>query len=124
MTRVLIVDDHSFFRRTLAELINAVDDLELVGECCDGAEVSTAVADRDPDVVLMDVRMSSMSGIEAARSLQQQGCRAQVIMLSSEDSSGVRAAAREAGAVGYLLKGGPLDDVLDAIRQVAREAPG
>jgi DNA-binding NarL/FixJ family response regulator len=124
MTRVLIVDDHSFFRRTLADLIDAADDLELVGECCDGAEVSTAVADRDPDVILMDVQMKRASGIEAARSLKQQGCRAQVIMLSSDDSSGTRAAAREAGAVNYLLKGGHLGDVLDAIRQVVREAPG
>jgi DNA-binding NarL/FixJ family response regulator len=122
MTRVLIVDDHSFFRRTLADLIGASGDLEVVGQCGDGAEVTTAVTALRPDVILMDVRMGHVSGIDAAQSLKQQGSGARVIMLSSDDRSGTRAAARDAGAVGYLVKGGHLDEVLDAIRQVARGA--
>jgi DNA-binding NarL/FixJ family response regulator len=119
MIRVLVVDDHNFFRSTLADVIEACDDLELAGQCSDGVEVAAAVADLRPDVIVMDVRMSHMSGIEAARAMKQDGDAPAVIMLSSDDSARVRAAAREAAAVGYLLKGGHVDEVLEAIRQAA-----
>jgi DNA-binding NarL/FixJ family response regulator len=122
MTRVLVVDDHVFLRRMLTDLIGASDDLEVVGECSDGTEVSAAVVALSPDVVLMDVQMDRMSGIDAARSLQQQGAAARVLMLSGETGSSTQAAARDAGAVGYLVKGTHLGQVLDAVRRVAAGA--
>ena len=119
MTRVLVVDDHLFFRQTLADLLDMTDDLEVVGSCSDGTEVAEAVAALQPDVVLMDVRMKEMSGIEAAGVLQDQGATARVLILSSDHAPSTRAAARSAGAVGFLLKGNKPTEVLDAVRAVA-----
>lgn len=120
MTRVLVVDDHLFFRQTLADLLDMTDDLEVVGACSDGTEVADAVAALQPDVVVMDVRMKEMSGIEAAGVLQTQGAAARVLMLSSDHAPSTRAAARSAGAVGFLLKGNRPAEMLEAVRQVAR----
>jgi DNA-binding NarL/FixJ family response regulator len=119
MTAVLVVDDHPFFRTCLVELINASGDLEVVGECTDGTEVAAAVPALRPEVVLMDVRMGEMSGLEAAATLQRQGHAASVIMLTSDTAVSSQAAARAHGAAGYLIKGHHPDRVLDAIRQVA-----
>jgi DNA-binding NarL/FixJ family response regulator len=120
MTRVLVVDDHRFFRQTLVELVAATEDLEVVGECSDGSEVLAAVATLRPQVVLMDLHMQRMSGIEAAASLREEGSDARVIMLSSDCALGRQAAARSNGVAGYLLKGTPLEQLLDAVRHVAR----
>lgn len=119
MTRVLIVDDHDFFRGCLVDLVNASHDLEAVGECTDGAEVAAAVLELNPHVVLMDVRMRSISGLEAAALLQQAGASARVLMLSSDTARSSRAAAQASGAAGYLYKGADGSQVLDAIRRVA-----
>ena len=122
MTRVLIVDDHPFLRQVLTDVVNASGDLEVVGECSDGADVPAAVAALRPDVVVMDVRMEQVSGIDATALLKQQGSDARVLMLSSETAPHLQAAAREAGAAGYLAKGTAPDQLLDAIREVARGA--
>lgn len=119
MTRVLIVDDHDFFRGCLVDLVNASPDLEAAGECSDGGEVAEAVLELRPDVVLMDVRMRSTSGLEAAAMLQQIGTAARVLMFSSDTARSSRAAAQANGASGYLFKGAEGDQVLDAIRRVA-----
>jgi DNA-binding NarL/FixJ family response regulator len=119
MTRVLVVDDHSFFRFCLVDCINASGDLEVVGQCADGTEAAAAVPAIQPEVVLMDVRMGKTSGLEAAATLQQQGNAARVIMLTSDTAASSQAAARACGAVGYLFKGHHPDGVLDAIRRVA-----
>ncbi len=119
MTRVLVVDDHDFLRSTLVDLLNASDDLEAVGECSDGAGVAEAVAALDPHIVLMDVRMTTRSGLEAAADLQRQGSTARVIFFSSDPVSRNRAAAEALGAVGYLAKGADATQVLDAVRHVA-----
>jgi DNA-binding NarL/FixJ family response regulator len=119
MTPVLIVDDHPFFRSCLVDLINATDDLEVVGECGDGTEVAAAVPALRPRVVLMDVQMGKMSGLEAAATLQRQGHAAAVIMLTSDTAASTQAAARAHGAAGYLVKGHQPDRTLDAIRRVA-----
>ena len=119
MTPVLVVDDHPFFRTCLVDLINASGDLQVVGECADGTEVAAAVPALTPAVVLMDVNMSEMSGLEAAAILQRQGSAASVIMLSSDTSHTSRASARAYGAAGYLIKGGHPDLTLQAIRRVA-----
>ena len=119
VTRVLIVDDHDFFRGCLVDLVNASHDLEAVGECSDGAEVPEAVLELQPDVVLMGVRMRSVSGLEAAAALQRLGAPARVLILSSDTARSSRATAAAHGVAGYLYKGSEGELVLDAIRRVA-----
>jgi DNA-binding NarL/FixJ family response regulator len=116
---VLIVDDHDFFRGCLVDLVNASQDLEAVGECTDGAEVASAVRELHPHVVLMDVRMGAVSGIEAVSALQREDAAARVIMLTSDTAASTRVAAEVNGAVGYLIKGSDAGLVLEAIRHVA-----
>jgi DNA-binding NarL/FixJ family response regulator len=119
MIRVLIVDDHEFFRQCLVGVINGSDGLEAVGECGDGAEVAAAVRELGPHVVLMDIRMSAMSGIDATAALRDDHASARVIMLTSDMAHTSRAAARANGAAGYLLKGSGADALVDAVRGVA-----
>ena len=119
MIRVLVVDDHSFFRQTMVEVLNVDDDLHVVGECSDGTDVAAAVAELRPDVVLMDVRMQKMSGLEAARVLQSQGAGVRVLMLSSDSAPSTLAEARSSGAAGFLVKGLNPALVAQAVRRVA-----
>ena len=119
MTRVLIVDDHPFFRNCLVDLVSGSGDLTVVGECADGAAVAAAVAELEPRVVVMDIRMRTMSGLEAAAILQRQAPTARVLMLTSDASATSRCAARSCGAAGYLHKGGDGGELLDAIRLLA-----
>jgi DNA-binding NarL/FixJ family response regulator len=116
---VLIVEDHPFFRECLVDIINASDDLEAVGECRDGSEVTAAARGLVPDVVLMDLRMPAMSGIEATAALQHDQPGARVLMLTSDPADTSRQAARANGAAGYLLKGWGGGVVVRAIRHVA-----
>jgi DNA-binding NarL/FixJ family response regulator len=118
--RVLVVDDHDFFRACLVDVINGGDGLQAVGECTDGDEVVAAVRELRPHVVLMDVRMGAMSGLEAAAALQREQSDARVIMLTSDTADTSRAAARARGAAGYLFKGHCADGVVDAVRRVAQ----
>src|SRR4051794_13985252 len=120
MTQVLVVDDYAFFRGCLVDLVNASEDLEVVGECADGSEVAAAVHELRPDVVVMDVRMPTVSGIDAAAHVGGINSTTRVIMLTSDTADSSRAAARANGAAGYLIKGNNPDLVLDAIREVAR----
>ena len=119
MTRVLVVDDHDFFRCCLVDLLNSSPDLVAVGECVDGAGVAAAAQELSPQVVLMDVRMGARSGIEAISDLQASGSTARVIMLTSDTAPSTREAAEANGAVGYLIKGADAAHVLDAVRHVA-----
>ena len=120
MTRVLVVDDHDFFRGCLVDLVNATADLEAVGECTDGSQVTAAVRALQPHVVLMDVRMGVVSGIEAMAALQREQLETRVIILTSDTAPSTRTAAQANGAVGYLAKGAEADTVLDAVRRVAQ----
>ena len=119
MIRVLVAEDHQFFRQCLVDIINASDGLEAVGECTDGSEVAAAVQELGPHVILMDLRMGSMSGIEATAALHRTQTTARVLMLTSDPTNTSRAAARTNGAAGYLLKGTGADLMLRAIHHVA-----
>lgn len=119
MTRVLIVDDHEFFRGCLAGLIDGSGDFEVVGECADGAEVVEAVAALRAEIVVMDVRMARVSGIEATAMLHREEPTARVLMLTGESCERSRDAARAQGAAGYLVKGIGHDLLLAALRRVA-----
>ncbi|SDS99563.1 DNA-binding response regulator, NarL/FixJ family, contains REC and HTH domains [Friedmanniella luteola] len=119
MIRVLVVDDHAFFRGCLVSLIGDSADFEVVGECADGVEVVEAVAALRPDIVLMDVQMTTMSGIEAMAMLHREDPSVRVVMLTSDVADSSRAAARGRGAMGYLVKGCRPALILAALRRVA-----
>ncbi|MDF5751370.1 response regulator transcription factor [Spongiactinospora sp. TRM90649] len=116
--RVLIVDDHALIRRSLELALSAESDIEVVGEASDGKE-AVELADRLlPDVVLMDVRMPRLSGIEATRSIKESVPSTRMIMLTVSDEEEDLFEAIKAGATGYLLKDVQLDEVPDAVRGV------
>ena len=117
--RVLVADDHPFFRQGLRTLVDASQELELVGEATDGREAVRLARESAPDVVLMDLRMPGLSGIEATRAVVAADPDIRVLVLTMyEDDDSVFAAMR-AGARGYLLKGAGEAEVLRAIRAVA-----
>jgi DNA-binding NarL/FixJ family response regulator len=118
--RVLLVDDHQLVRAGLSTLIDSADDLQVAGAVADGAQ-ALAAADRDrPDVVLMDLAMPVMDGVEATRRLHERSPDIPVLVLTSfSDTARIRAAL-DAGARGYLLKDSEPQALLDGIRAVAR----
>jgi DNA-binding NarL/FixJ family response regulator len=118
--RVLIADDHPFFRDGLRVLLEATTDTELVGEASDGDEVISLAQNLRPDVILMDLRMPGLGGIEATRKILRENPEVGILVVTMvEDDDSVFAAMR-AGARGYLLKGADRDEMLLAIRTVAR----
>jgi two-component system NarL family response regulator len=118
--RVLIADDHELFRRGLERVFETEPDLEVVGEASDGAEALARATTLEPDVVLMDVRMPELDGIEATQRIRDALDRVKVVMLTgSEDEEDLFAAVR-AGANGYLLKDGAINEIADTVRAVAR----
>jgi DNA-binding NarL/FixJ family response regulator len=117
---VLIADDHTLFRDGLVALLNSVDDIRVVGTAQDGLEAVQQAAASQPDVILMDILMPELNGIEATRTIIQASPHIGVIMLTMfEDDESIFSAMR-AGARGYILKGADQDDVLRAIRAVDR----
>ncbi|XVU28697.1 response regulator [Actinoplanes sp. CA-054009] len=120
MTRVLIVDDQALFREALAVLLGVVDDLEVAGEAGDGDEALAQVARTSPDVVLMDLRMPVLDGIEATRRIRSAHPATQVIALTTFDDDADVFAALRAGAVGYLLKDVSSERLVEAVRAAHR----
>jgi len=120
-TRVLIVDDQALLRTAFSSLIGAEDDLEVVGEAADGRQAVELAAAMTPDVVVMDVRMPVMDGIEATRLITaghgSGGPR--VLILTTFDLDEYVFEALRAGASGFALKSRPLEELLSAIRTVA-----
>ena len=118
MTRVLLADDQELVRAGF-RLILELADFEVVGEAGDGAEAVELARRLDPDVVLMDVRMPRMDGIEATRRLAQAGLRARVLVLTTFDLVQHVYDALQAGASGFLLKDVDRERLVDAVRTVA-----
>lgn len=114
--RVLLVDDHTMVRRGLVTFLKVYDDLQLAGEAESGAEAIQRCAEIRPDVVLMDMVMPDMDGVNATRTIRQQFPSVQVIALSSFKEGELIQNALEAGAIGYLLKDVSADDLARAIR--------
>jgi DNA-binding NarL/FixJ family response regulator len=120
-TGVLVVDDQALLRTAFSSLIDAEDDLEVVGEAADGRQAVELAASLAPDVVVMDVRMPVMDGIEATRQIasDQGPSGARVLILTTFDLDEYVFEALRAGASGFALKSRPLDELLNAIRTVA-----
>jgi DNA-binding NarL/FixJ family response regulator len=117
--RVMIVDDQELFRRGLAMLLAAEDDIDVVGEAGDGEEATTLAAAVAPDVILMDVRMPRLSGIDACVSIKRVVPSAKIVMLTMSDEEADLYDAVKNGASGYLLKDASIDQVAEAVRVVA-----
>jgi len=122
-TRVLIVDDDPLVRSALTLMLGGQQDVEVVGEASDGREGVEAVAGLRPDVVLMDVRMPRLNGLEATRELHLQPDPPRVIVLTTFDADDHVVGALAAGADGFLLKDTPPPQILEAIRKVADGEP-
>jgi len=117
--RILIADDHALFRGGLNALFLSVPDTEVVGEASTGGEAVALAADLQPDVVLMDIQMPDVNGIEATRAVVRDSPHVGVIVVTMfEDDDSVFAAMR-AGARGYVLKGADQEEILKVIRAVA-----
>ena len=118
--RVLLVDDHQIMRQGLASLLQFENDIEIIAEADNGQKAVDLARERQPDVVVMDVNMPVMDGIEATRILSKEMPQVKVIGLSMHMDKDAANAMREAGAVAYLTKGGPSEDLAAAIRACRR----
>ena len=121
--RVLVVDDDALVRSGLAMILGGAPDVELVGQAEDGRAGVAAVREHRPDVVLMDIRMPRMDGIEATEHLASWAEPPKVIVLTTFDADDYVARALGAGASGFLLKDTPPASIIDAIRRVADGDP-
>ncbi len=116
--RVVVVDDHPIFRDGLRTALDGLEEIEVVGAAGNGAEALTAVEELQPDVVLMDLNMPTMGGIEATRRITSASDAVVLVLTMQSDDEAVFAAVR-AGASGYLLKGADRSDVIRSIVGVA-----
>lgn len=116
--KILIVDDHKMFRTGLGSLINAEEDMEVVGEAADGIEAIEAAQSTAIDVVIMDLSMPGMNGIEAMRRIRHRNPETRIIILSIYSSSPLVKSVMAAGASAYVLKGSDFRDLVAAIRRI------
>lgn len=121
--RVLLVDDEALMRSGLRLMIDGAHGIEVVGEAADGQAALEQVAGLSPDVVLMDIRMPRMTGLEALRALRERGESARVVMLTAFDTDDFLLEALRAGAVSFLLKDSPPEDVVQAVADAAADHP-
>ncbi len=119
MIRVLLVDDHAIVRQGLRLLLETNDDIDVVGEASDGAEALSAAAEYRPDVVLMDIRMPRVDGIEATERLRVDHPEVAVVILTTYDQDGLLLRGLRAGARGYLLKDTTQEQLASTIRAAA-----
>lgn len=119
VVRVLLVDDQELVRSGLRRILRRKDGFEIVGECADGSEVAATVAAERPDVVVMDLRMRDVDGIEATRRLQSLEDPPPVLVLTTFDDDELLSGALRAGAAGFLLKDSPAEDLVRGVHTVA-----
>lgn len=117
--RVLIVDDHELIRRGMSMVLDAEDDMKVVGEAASGAEAVHLAGDLRPDVILMDIRMPEMDGIEATRRIVRGTPASRVLVLTTFDLDEYAFGSLRAGASGFLLKNTPPAQLTAAIRAIA-----
>jgi DNA-binding NarL/FixJ family response regulator len=118
--RVLLVDDHTILRDGIAAILNNVSDIEVVGGCCSGEEVINSFSDHKPDVILMDIMMSGMTGLEATRWIKEQNPAIKVIIISSEIKKEFVSLGIKCGIDGYLPKDVQKATLVEAIHSVVQ----
>ena len=119
MIRVLLVDDQELVRVGLRRILHPEEGFDIVAECSDGSEVLDAVAEVEPDVVVMDIRMKKVDGVAATAELRAKADHPPVLVLTTFDDDELLSAALRAGAAGFQLKDAPAEDIIRATREVA-----
>jgi len=119
MIKLLIADDQALLRGGLRAILEAEDDLEVIAEAADGVEAVDETLRTHPDVVLMDIRMPRLDGLEATKRLLAAGSRARVLVITTFDRDEYVYRALRAGAAGFLLKSAPAERLTEAVRTVA-----
>jgi DNA-binding NarL/FixJ family response regulator len=122
--RVVLADDHPIVRSGIRGLVERASDIQVVGEAASGKEALAMVTELAPDVLLLDMELSDMNGMEVMRQLQQEGCSVKILVLSAHDDPNYLTGLIEYGAVGYLLKEEAPQVIIDAVRGVARGEEG
>lgn len=117
--RVLVVDDHPAFRKALTSALRLVGDIEVAGEAGGGVAACEGAEELQPDVVLMDLSMPDLSGIDAMKKIHETQPGLPVVILTAHADEGVERAAREAGASGFLAKGSGLQDLVVVLQEAA-----
>jgi DNA-binding NarL/FixJ family response regulator len=117
--RIVIADDHPVFREGLIGLLGSMEGVEVVAECADGRSAIQAAHDLEPDLVLMDLHMPGVGGIEATRAISAASANVAVLVLTMLEDDDSLFAAMQAGARGYLVKGASPEEVVRAVRSVA-----
>jgi DNA-binding NarL/FixJ family response regulator len=123
-TRVVVVDDIADLRWLLRAALNADGRFEVVGEACDGEEAVAVVNLTRPDVVVLDLRMPEMDGLEAAAQIVEVSPETRIVIHSAVAEQSVASALQASGVVAYLKKGSPARAVVDAVAQAASPRPG
>lgn len=116
--RILLADDHVMLRQGTMALLQREEDIEVIGQASDGRQAVDLAHDLQPDIVIMDIRMPQLSGVEATRQIRESLPEVQVLVLTAHDDDQYIFSLLEAGASGYLLKTAPVSELAKAIRQV------
>ena len=120
MIKVLLADDQELIRQSLSFVMSRQEDIEMVGTAANGREALELVEEKQPDVVLLDIRMPEMDGVECTRRIKQEFPGIKVIILTTFDDDDYVFDALRYGASGYLLKGVSVDGLTNAVREAAR----
>ncbi len=118
---VLIVDDDAFVRQELQGILGGIPDIRVVGQAKDGLEAVRKALDQKPDVILMDLEMPHMNGLDAAQAIHHENSTIKIIMLSSREKSKYIQKALQAGVSNYLMKGSTPQEIIEAIHTAAPE---
>jgi two-component system, NarL family, invasion response regulator UvrY len=118
MIKTLIVDDHDLVRAGITRLLSDIPEIEVVGECASGEEALTACQKLHPDIVLLDLHMPGMGGMEAAKRIIDRYTEIKVIILTAESETPLSKHTLKFGVAGYLTKGSDIDEMIHAIKQV------
>ncbi len=118
--RVLVVDDHSLMRKGLKQVLELEDDIEVVDQAVNGEEAVEKALSLVPDIILMDINMPVLNGIQAIRELKEKGCTSRIIILTIHEDREYLLETIKMGAAGYVLKDAEADHLVEAIRDVYR----